>query len=73
MLLSSLFAVVDVSVEKEFTGESVLLLDRPTCKELGVGIGGQLLVPKLVKEVCVCVCVCVCGHAIVCVHLDLPT
>ena len=58
--------VICLFVDEEFTGESFLLLDRPTCKELGFGIGGQLLVQKLVKEVEVCVCVCACVRA--CVH-----
>ena len=39
-------------VEERFTAESFLLLDKSAYKDLGIGIGGQLLLDKLIEEVC---------------------
>ena len=54
-VLSEVLALLSNFSENRFTGESFLLLDDEIVKELGIKIGGQMLIRHLLVEVCVCI------------------
>ena len=54
MLHCSTFTNAANYTEEEFNGESFLLLDGGTLKEMGIKMSGQVLIKKLLNEVARC-------------------